>query len=762
MSVPVNPDPSAEVQATPVIDSYPSDWPDSGPIDLQVHDLPHDSSTIEWWYQNAHVASTTGRTFSLFASFFRMAIGRDEVTRQFTYAHSITWALVDVDNQTYLMDSVVDQCAPVEGLKMIERGKDTADKLLQRALKEVFEKGNVPHPDRMLLAPALVNKTTLDLVYDANRFRKRDDGTYQLILDHPEQGIAAELIFTPLISPVRHGDNGVVKGTGGEDMFYYFIPQCEVHGTITTPDQQVHEVEGSGWYDHEFGKPTNENPDVDIHHDIAWNWVSLQLSNGYQVSGYDLFDNTKGGEGCGRWAIVIDPEGNSRNITDFSFTPTEIWTSSRTFTRYPTRWQLQIPELGVDLRIRAEFPEQEFITIISKPAFWEGRIRAEGTFDEGAVTGLGFIERSGFANIEKLEDFFKAVTRETRKSVEAMLPLEPTDEQFLRLVASEPNRHFLNGLDKERYVERVIRPIREIIDRGGKCWRSYAVLACIDVVGGNSQNFMDWLVWPELLHTGSLIIDDVQDRSAIRRGGPSCHEVHGEALAINAGNACYFIGQVLMLDDRLTPELKLKVYELYFETMRAAHAGQSIDISGFYDLMPGVVESGESQELEKRILGVHRLKSAVPASMLAELGAMQGGGSKEQVAGLGDFFEALGLAFQIIDDVLNLRGFKNDLKDKGEDITAGKITLPVARAMAYLPHPDREWLWQTVNSKPKDRETIGAVIEKLEACGAIDACQQQAEGLVEEAWKRLDRLVPDSAVKIRLRAFSWYVLNRHY
>ncbi|HYF04179.1 MAG TPA: polyprenyl synthetase family protein, partial [Patescibacteria group bacterium] len=716
--------------AEPKVLTRPKDWPaTNGPIDLARHDLPHNTSTIEWWYLNTHVTSTAGRRFSVFASFFRLAVGRDEATGEFEYAHSITWAVCDADKKAYLMDSVVDQVAPSEGLRMLDRGDDTTDILLQKALREVFNKGNVPFPDRLLKTAAEVSQEHLFLKYDHNVFKKLKNGAYQLSLKNETNDVECELFFNPLIEPVRHGDDGVVKGTGGEDMFYYFIPQCEVSGVITTGGE-THDVEGTGWYDHEFGKPTKEHIETDLRHDIAWNWISLQLSNGWQISGYDLFDNLNNGEGCGKWAIVIDPEGKSYNLSNFSFTPLEYWTSSKTFTEYPVLWQFEIPAFGLNVMVEAEFPEQEFVTIISKPAFWEGRIKAEGNFGDERVTALGFIERSGFGSIEKLDEFFKAVTKETKKSIEKLLPLEPTDEEFLMLVADKRNSHFIEGLSKDQYVQNLILPIREIIDRGGKCWRSYVLLACIDVVGGNSQPFMDWLSWPEMLHTGSLIIDDVQDRSVIRRGGTSCHEVHGEAIAINAGNACYFLGQVLMLDDRLSPDTKLKAYEIYFETMRAAHAGQCIDISSFYSMMEGVVESGDSTELEKRVLGVHRLKSAVPASMLAQLGALQGGGTQEQIDNLGRFFEALGLAFQIVDDVLNLRGFKNDLKDRGEDIAAGKITFPVAKAMSLLNAEDRRWLWETVKSQPQEREIIDAAIDKMEECGAIGTCQQQAETLV--------------------------------
>jgi geranylgeranyl pyrophosphate synthase/predicted secreted hydrolase len=744
------------------VNDHPTDWPGDGPIDLTVHDLPHESSTIEWWYQNCHLATIKGRHFSLFASFFRMAIGRNEETSEFTYAHSVTWALTDTDNNKYYADSIVDRVAPGEGLRMIEKGDETADKLLQDAIKEVFEKGNVPLPDRLMRTAATVHKDKLHLAVDDNSFQKIQEGKYQLKLHNPLNGVACELNFMPFVNPVRHGNNGVVVGAGGEDMFYYFIPACEVNGSITIPGESTHEVEGSGWYDHEFGKPKVATAELGIKHDIAWNWISLQLDNSWQISGYDLFDNNNNGQSAGRWAILIDPDGNQTNVNDFQFIANGAWTSSRTFTTYPVKWRLVIAEHDIDIDIHATQPDQEFITIISRPAFWEGRVQARGKFGTRTVNGLGYIERSGFNVVEKIEHFFKAVTRETRRALDLLLPLEPTDEQFARLVAAPHNRHFLQGLDKDQYVAHIIKPIREIVDRGGKSWRSYAALACIDAVGGYSQPYVDWLILPELLHTGSLIIDDVQDRSVTRRGGASCHLIYGEPTAINAGNACYFLVQLLLLDNRVSPAIKLTIYETYFDAMRAGHAGQAADISGVYDLMPAAVASGDSTQLESRIYSTHRLKSAAPPSMLAQIGALIGGGNQAQIENIGKFFEALGLAFQVIDDVLNLRGFKNDLKDKGEDITAGKITIPVAKAMGLLKKKDRAYLWGTIQTKPTDRTTIGKVINLLEKCGAIDACINDAEQLVETAWKHMDALVPDSFVKLRLRAFSWYVLQRHY
>ena len=76
------------------------------------------------------------------------------------------------------------------------------------------------------------------------------------------------------------------------------------------------------------------------------------------------------------------------------------------------------------------------------------------------------------------------------------------------------------------------------------------------------------------------------------------------------------------------PQCASRIYEAYFEAMRAAHAGQAFDIDGFGRLMPGVVESGDGALLERRVLAIHRLKSAAPAGALARMAALIGGGTR--------------------------------------------------------------------------------------------------------------------------------------
>jgi len=97
------------------------------------------------------------------------------------------------------------------------------------------------------------------------------------------------------------------------------------------------------------------------------------------------------------------------------------------------------------------------------------------------------------------------------------------------------------------------------------------------------------------------------------------------------------------------------------------------------------------------------------------MAALIGGGTEAQSAGLGTLFEAYGLAFQIIDDVLNLRGFEENRKDRGEDITQSKVTAPVAKAMSRLPIDQRRSLWRLVSSGSKDASTIQQAITRTAA-----------------------------------------------
>jgi geranylgeranyl pyrophosphate synthase len=126
---------------------------------------------------------------------------------------------------------------------------------------------------------------------------------------------------------------------------------------------------------------------------------------------------------------------------------------------------------------------------------------------------------------------------------------------------------------------------------------------------------------------------------------------------------------------------------------------------------------------------------------------------------------------QIMDDVLNLRGLYSGKADKhadmqlkvlGEDITAGKVTFPVVKAITRLPKGEMKALWEVIKSKPADQAVVQRCIDILERCDAIEACVRHSQDIVEEAFRALDPVVPDSFSKIMLRSFGWFVTERQH
>jgi geranylgeranyl pyrophosphate synthase/predicted secreted hydrolase len=757
---------SASALSSDARPGFPVDWPASGAIDLTQHDLPHASSSTEWWYLNAHLEAAGGRRFSLFAAFFRIINGK-RPDGSIEHAHSLTWALTDHEKQDYVARSFVDPNAPRIGLERIKKGQGAKDERLNRAVSEVLERGKVPLPDRFFPSEVKVATDRLALDYGSATFEKTKAGEYRLTLrsnEGPRSPVSAELTFELKKPPIRHGNDGVVHGVHGEDMFYVFVPRCDVRGSVTL-DGVATSVMGAGWYDHEFGAHREQPKGHDTKSDlgvIAWNWVSAQLDDGSDVSVYELV-HSETGEDKGRWAVLIDAEGQRHAFTDFTLGPRGMWRSVRTFEKYPTGFSLRIPGAKLELEVDAVVADQELVTVISKPAFWEGACTVKGAREGRAVGGRGFVERSGFFSAETLDDFFKSVGEAVRDSVQAAAPLTLTRAHAEKLVAAPGREDVLDGVDLKQLARTLIAPVREITDRGGKSWRSYAALACCDVVLGDSRKFAEWLAFPEFIHVGSLIVDDVQDRSEIRRGGKASHLIHGEAIAINAGTAAYFMGERLLRRSLVSDTAKLELYDLYFEALREGHAGQAIDLDGLDAFVGPALDSGDFASLEKQVLAIHRLKTAAPASALARMGGVAGGGTRAQIEAVGRYFDALGLAFQIVDDVLNLRGFKGDLKTKAEDLTHGKVTMPVARAFSLLKSDaERRRLWCLVAMKSNDFGVLSEAVGLIERCGALDGCMHDAKKLVEDAWSALTPLVEDSLAKVMLRAFGWYVLERHY
>lgn len=745
-----------------------------GELDIKKLELPSDFSPLEWWYYNIHVTGKkTGKDYSIFSSFFRQAERESRSAEEAfkkkpfkEFAVACTWSVVDVTSKRYYPDNLLDPTAIDNLIKRLDPAV-TGRKCVhaQGPLLEMAKKGNLPRPDRQMKRPGVVAKDRLSLNLDDEctvemikvahpqpaNLPKGLDFSWKITLNNPKKKVSASFTVTPQVAAVRHGGAGVVN-----EMFYYYIPRCMVSGKVSI-DGEEEEIEGSGWYDREFGgsEDATGNDAID-----AWTWMSVQLDNGSELSLFNVVDRDSQLE---KEKICICTNGDGERIVarDFTLSYSNMWTSLNTYVEYPMKWHLVVPSLNIDIHINCAFEHQEFMTILVTGAgFYEGRINAQGTMGGQVVKGPGFLERKNHTTYNDTSGLLKNVGRVVKKILGDMYPIDGSSEYINKVVLG---RHCTGkGAPPKVVCDTLFAPVRALIDRGGKSWRSLVLVSSINAMAGEHVDCSRYIAISELLHVGSLIIDDIQDESTVRRGGNCVHLEFGTPTAINAGTGCYFMAPRLAGIEELPPAKAFRLYNLYFDVLRAGHAGQGLDIHGLDYLMPEAVKSGVLQPVRDALEAIHMYKTGGAAGTLCEMACVLCDATDEQGKAMGNFGAQLGLAFQIVDDALNLRGFEGDLKEVGEDIRDGKITYPIITGMERMNLVDREYIFEILQEKTSDTGKISSVIAKLNSVGAIEDCLKKARDLVEDAWTLLEPLVEDSLPKLMMRTFCTYLTERTY
>jgi len=209
---------------------------------------------------------------------------------------------------------------------------------------------------------------------------------------------------------------------------------------------------------------------------------------------------------------------------------------------------------------------------------------------------------------------------------------------------------------------------------GGKRLRPILALAAAEAVGGRIVDVLPLACSLELIHTYSLIHDDLpcMDDDDLRRGKPTSHKVFGEALALLAGDALLTEAFHLLTRTDLMGDVSLR------RRLRAIN--QVARAAGSYGMVGGQVMdiASEGKEIEPHLVEYihsHKTGSLIAASVCA--GAIVGGASPSQCRALNSYGEKMGLAFQVIDDLLDVQGEEKNLgKAVGKDRARGKATYP--------------------------------------------------------------------------------------
>lgn len=293
------------------------------------------------------------------------------------------------------------------------------------------------------------------------------------------------------------------------------------------------------------------------------------------------------------------------------------------------------------------------------------------------------------------------------------------------------------------------KPIHDIMDRGGKRWRPTFMVLCCDILGGGSK-ILDMIPIIEFLHSGSIIIDDIQDNSETRRGEKSIHLKYGTGTAINTGNMMYYMPYLILNNLNLPQRMKLTIHEAISEEMYRMHLGQGIDINS----------KGRINEItEDDYMIMCSLKTGSLSRLGARIGSIFGNGTKKQKDAMINFAESIGIAFQIQDDINNIT--RSELGGKyAEDITEGKATLPIIKALELSNKNDKKRLMHILEIKTKEKKLIHEAISILNKYNTISYSKDAARSIVEKSWNRVNKLIPESSSKNKLKLFADYIVNK--
>jgi len=287
---------------------------------------------------------------------------------------------------------------------------------------------------------------------------------------------------------------------------------------------------------------------------------------------------------------------------------------------------------------------------------------------------------------------------------------------------------------------------------GGKMIRPSLSLITSEAVGGNMENALKVGAAIELIHTFSLIHDDIMDNDDMRRGMPSVHKVWGEDVAILAGDTLFSKAFEIIINTEKSSSHQInQALATVADACVKICEGQALDM-GFenrYDVT------------EEEYMEMIFKKTGALIAAATKVGAIMGGASQEIIDVMYNYGRLIGLSFQIQDDYLDLISDENTLgKPIGSDIVKGKMTIIVVNALNNANDEDGEKLLEILKAENNSQDDIHLAIEIFNKYGSIEYARNIALENVMKA-KQLLEILDDSSSKQLLFDIADFVLERH-
>jgi len=352
-----------------------------------------------------------------------------------------------------------------------------------------------------------------------------------------------------------------------------------------------------------------------------------------------------------------------------------------------------------------------------------------------------------------IERFLEEKAALIDKVIEKYIPRVFSENAVLFRINPPQHAYTLETLNKA-----VADPIWEFLDRGGKRWRPSLFLLVCEALGTNPEDFVDFAMIPEVIHNGTIMIDDIEDASELRRGKPCTYRIYGLDIAVNAGNAMYYLPLLPLLENReeISSEKLCEIYEIYVKEMISLSLGQAMDIAWHRRIV------NADKIDEKDYLQMCANKTGTLARMAAKLAAVLADANGELVERLGRFGESIGVAFQMQDDILDLTSteFAEKKGGRGQDITEGKRSLIVIHTLKVADSEDRGRLVEILKMRASDQKLRDEAILIMQKYGSVEYVKQFARKIVEDSWREVEGLLPTSDAKERLKAFAQFLIER--
>ncbi len=295
-----------------------------------------------------------------------------------------------------------------------------------------------------------------------------------------------------------------------------------------------------------------------------------------------------------------------------------------------------------------------------------------------------------------------------------------------------------------RHAPRIPQVTAHLVDAGGKRLRPMLTLAAAKLCGYQGPYHVHLAATVEFIHTATLLHDDVVDESARRRGRPTANLLWNNKSSVLVGDYLFSRSFQLMVEAG-----SIRVLGILADASATIAEGEVLQLGVAHDIRTD----------EGVYMRVIRGKTAALFAAAAEVGGVIAGAPEDQVRALHAYGDALGISFQIVDDLLDYWGTGATGKNTGDDFRERKLTLPVIKALTGAGDEERAF-WTRVIGQGVQREgDLEQALELLNRRGAMEQTRNEALAWADRARAALEAL-PDDPVRDMLRDMAGYVTER--